>query len=62
MQSKRKQKTKNNKTHRKKDQIWTYQRHGIGAGAIVRSGQKIQAFSYKINKYQGYNVQHSDCS
>ena len=29
---------------------------------LDESGQKVQTSSYKISKYQGYNVQHDDYS
>ena len=31
-------------------------------GELDKGGQKVQTFTYKINKYQGCNVQHDDCS
>ena len=29
-----------------------------GEGELDESNQNVQTFSYKINKYQGYKVQH----
>ena len=33
-----------------------------GVGKIGEGTQKIQSFSYKINKSWGYNIQHDDYS
>ena len=30
---------------------------GVGERELDEGGQKVQTSSYKINKYQGYNVQ-----
>ena len=31
----------------------------VRAGELDEGGQKVQTSSCKINKYQGYNVQHN---
>ena len=31
-----------------------------GVQELDEDSQKVQTFSYKINKYWGYNIQHSD--
>lgn len=33
-----------------------------GTGELGRGGQKAQNCNYKINKYEGRDVQHDDCS
>lgn len=36
---------------------------GVGDGELDEGAQKVQNFSYRINKYQGYNnVQRDDNS
>lgn len=35
-------------------------RSGVGEGRLAKGGQKVQISNYKINKYQGCNVQHDD--
>ena len=35
---------------------------GWGERKLEKGGQKVQTSSYKINKYQGCNVQHEDYS
>ena len=32
----------------------------VGVGELNEDGQKVQASSYKINKYWGYTAQHDD--
>lgn len=54
-----------NQTHRNKDQICCCQGHGRGIRWKLSLGKKIviiSSFSYKINKFWGYNVQHYDYS
>ena len=34
----------------------------MGEGELDEGGQKAQNFSYRIQKYQGYNAQHHDSS
>ena len=41
----------------KKDQICSYQKQGLGKGELDESSQNVQTSSYKINTYEGYNVQ-----
>ena len=43
--------------HRKRDQICGYPRAGVGGRKLEEGGQKVQASSYKINKYCRCNVQ-----
>ena len=43
--------TTTNQTHRKKDQICSYQRQGVGEGKLEEGGQKVQTSNYKIKKY-----------
>ena len=33
---------------------------GWGKGELKECSQKVQNSNHKINKYQGYNVQHDD--
>ena len=35
---------------------------GWGVGEMGDSGQTVQISSYKMNKFWGCNVQHTDCS
>ena len=44
---------KNKQTHRKRDQICGYQKAELDEGS-----QKVQTSNYRINNYQGCNVQH----
>ena len=45
----------NKQTQRKRDQICGEQRQGV---RIRGTARKVQTPSYKINQYQGCNVQH----
>lgn len=45
------------KPHGKRDQISGYQRQGVRAGGIGVAGQRVTTSSYKMNKYEGCNVQ-----
>ena len=47
-------------TQKKESGLWLY---GLGGGGrLEEGGQKIQTSSYKINKHQGWNLQHDDSS
>ena len=36
--------------------MWLPQEEGWGEGESEEGGQKVQSFSYKINKYSGRNI------
>ena len=52
------QNLKNKQTYRNRGQICGFQRWGWGR--LDEGGQKVQTFSYKINKYQGCDLKHDD--
>ena len=49
-------------THWKRDQIYGYQRWEwrLGEAELDEGSQEVQTSSYKINNYQGYNMQHDN--
>ena len=49
---------KTKKTYRKRYQICVKQMQGVEGGGTEEGGEKLQTSGYKINKYQGYNIQH----
>ena len=48
---------KKDQSHRYREQMGGWQKHGLGSGQNEWRGSKVQASSYKINKSWGYNVQ-----
>ena len=52
------------KSHRKKDQICDYQRQEFGGGGWLENWMKVVKsykhpfYTWKTNKYGGWNVQH----
>ena len=53
---------KTKKTHKKEIRSVVTKGRGWGEGELNESGQNVLTSSYKINKYQGCNVQHDDYS
>ena len=63
IQKEKKTKTKTQQTHRYREQIDGCQRLGAGGDAWTdEGGQKVQTFSYKINKSWEYNALYGDYS
>ena len=50
-------KTKQTNSQKKRSDLWLPEAGG-GQGELDEGGQKVQTSSYKINTYQGCNVQH----
>ena len=52
----------NRQTQRKSSCFWLPKKTGEGKGELDEVSQKVQTPSYKISKYQGYNIQHEKYS
>ena len=47
-----------NKSHTEKERGY----QGLRTGKWEDAGQRVQTFSYKMSKFQGYSVQHGNFS
>ena len=54
--------TKRKQTHRYKELTSVYRWEAEGGGEMSVGDEKVQTIMYKINKLQGYIVQHRKCS
>ena len=54
--------TKRKQTHRYKELTSVYRWEAEGGGEMSVGDEKVQTIMYKINKLQGYTVQHKEYS